>query len=860
VLGVLASGAAAGEPAEATAAHLSAPGAEAGTGGGGTDGFQLLLVGLWMSGLEVGEAFVYEHEGAYWLSLEDLEDFLNVRVTRDDGFLRAMTPIGSVDLAPDDVRILDGRDHLSPVVLQDRLKTRVDFEPAEYALILRPPWLGVEPPPGEEGAALEPEITAPRNNLSRAYAELTYAGDDTSTWLNGRYLFEGRLAAGRWRLRYTDDLADNRHLQEYAWVRALGTGYLLLGRQRATLHPLLGSFELTGVQYAWSNQALPEVVDDPGADVLIPRGLQPSRTFTGTGPPGGIAELYVNDRFVASQTIQLDGRYEFLDVPLPSQLSARIETRVYDRFDRAAPVAIREQRIGLSQFLLDQGHLVQLGGIGVAGNWIDGVLFNDTSSVSEPDQPAGFYQLRYGISPRLTAEALVQQTDERTQVLAGLVAQVTDAMTASLAAATSGGVPGYDLGLGVQGERWRLSLSSRFRQQGFFSTDTTPTYDHALDFDVAVHRTLDLSLIARHWRTSTDQASFVLPAVAWRPAGRFYLLARPDYDGEYRVDSSYQVTRRTRLSARYQDGPAVELEHRLSSQLQARLSGYRPDDRDTAVAATLSWTGSGDRRPRLRGGLVAEGGRLGYVLGGSIEPVPGVYLAVDTSSVPLYDEYGQEDDFGLTFRATLSIDFGFARGRPVPMSRAPFSGAFGGIGGRILVEEAGEAGSKVDLDGVEIAVAGGPSGYATAGGTYSIGSVRPGVHRVSLQSEALPIELVPVDKSMLVEVAAGSVTRVDFHVRAEYGIAGRVRDASGANLTGRRVELMDAGGKRVEAGTTDQFGLYRLDGVPPGDYRLVLLPSPDDPAGTAERRVRVVDDFLFDQDLTLSRRSRGGAD
>ena len=289
------------------------------------------------------------------------------------------------------------------------------------------------------------------------------------------------MAAGRWRLRYPDDFDDNRRLEEYAWVRKLGIGYLLLGRQRVSLHPLLGSFELTGVQYAFSNEPLSEVVDDPGVDVLIPRGLQPSRTFAGTDPPGGIAELYINDRFIASVTVQLDGRYEFVDVPLPSQLSARIETRVYDRFDRATPAAIREQRIGLSQFLLDQGRMTQLGGIGVAGNWIDGVLFDDASPASEADQPAGFYQLRYGISPRLTAEALVQQTDERTRLLAGLVAQVTDVTTASVAVSTSGGSVGYDLGVAVQGTKWRLSLASGFR----------------------------------HWRTSVDHASFVLPAVAW---------------------------------------------------------------------------------------------------------------------------------------------------------------------------------------------------------------------------------------------------------------------------------------------------------------------------------------------------------
>jgi hypothetical protein len=90
-------------------------------------------------------------------------------------------------------------------------------------------------------------------------------------------------------------------------------------------------------------------------------------------------------------------------------------------------------------------------------------------------------------------------------------------------------------------------------------------------------------------------------------------------------------------------------------------------------------------------------------------------------------------------------------------------------------------------------------------------------------------------------------------VRPEFGIAGRVTDAAGKMLGGLRVEIVDAQGRPAGTTVTDGFGLYRIDGLPIGRYRLSLdagelfAPKVDSP----ERRSEIRDDFLFDQNLRL---------
>lgn len=143
------------------------------------------------------------------------------------------------------------------------------------------------------------------------------------------------------------------------------------------------------------------------------------------------------------------------------------------------------------------------------------------------------------------------------------------------------------------------------------------------------------------------------------------------------------------------------------------------------------------------------------------------------------------------------------------------------------------------------------NGRTMPGGELFIGGIAPGVHTVTLDPENLPIELVPERLSVVAEVAAGALTRVDFAVRPKFGIAGRVADGAGQDIAGRRVEISGATGTLGRQGVTDRVGLFRIDGLPPGDYRVRLLPESGDDGPMPVRSAHIENDFLFDQDLIL---------
>ncbi len=75
-----------------------------------------------------------------------------------------------------------------------------------------------------------------------------------------------------------------------------------------------------------------------------------------------------------------------------------------------------------------------------------------------------------------------------------------------------------------------------------------------------------------------------------------------------------------------------------------------------------------------------------------------------------------------------------------------------------------------------------------------------------------------------VTVTAGSVTTgIDFSLTTGFYLSGTVTAAgSGEPLAGRNVEIYATTGRRVQLSRTDDSGNYRSNGLPPGDYRIVV--------------------------------------
>jgi len=337
------------------------------------DRFEHLLVGAMVGGREA-ETFEVLREGdVFHIPLTALADTCGCEIEdRDDGEF-IVTPLGAKRIDPAAVTEVDGIRYINERFLRTELGTQVEFVEDLYALRFMFPWT-----PGAalrasllvDGPELQADDFPAALSLSsiRLNATHTRRPDEVRSLVDS--LMHGRMGGGRWRLRADQSFSGATNIQEYAWTRTFDRKLVLAGHQRISLHPLLGSLEMTGLQGAWTNQPLETFALSSQPSELLPRTLRNATTIVGRGPAAGIAELRIDGIAVQVRTITLNGVYEFLDVQLPSRQSSRIEVYVYDRFDRSAPLEIHDHTRGVSDQLLPAGAALVMGGAGRQGNYI----------------------------------------------------------------------------------------------------------------------------------------------------------------------------------------------------------------------------------------------------------------------------------------------------------------------------------------------------------------------------------------------------------------------------------------------------------------------------------------------------------
>ena len=655
-------------------------------------------------------------------------------------------------------------------------------------------------------------------------------------------VLSGRAVGGQWRIRYDESFAERRRLSEYAWLRRFDDKLVMAGYQRVSLHPLLSGVEMTGLQVAWTNQPFELFSVNASGTELLPRQMRSTATISGVGVPAGTAVLRVNDRNVAAQTMGLDGLYDFREVRLSSSRANRVEVLIYDRGVPTVPIDIHDHSRSASQQMLPSGALMVQGGFGRPGNALH-------PSRQLPGM-SGFVQGRFGVSSRLTLETAMQQDGERREFVVGGVSQLASGVVASFAGANSGGRFGYLGDIEAYAGRWRFLASSQGREAGF-QFGSQQFVDHFIDFSRrSVSGTWEAGVVGRYRRAQTGDQTFLLPAVSFRPWRGMSMRARPDYHGEYRFDLMWSPGTRWRLGAMRSGANAmIDLTWQPGARLRASLLAQVVAGAGHSQALRLSWVGHGRWQPAVIGGPMLTNGNLGLALGVQAAVMPGMLLAATYQSSSLLAEEGRES--GATLSFALVGDLAFAGSRVVPGRSLGDYGSTGGIAGRIRLAD----GYKVDseeLSGLAIMVNGRPATRTTRGGKYLLTNLDEGVHRIEYDPDRLPIELSPRERKRMVEVAAGAITRADFTLDVEFGIAGRVI-VGGRKIPGLLVELIDHRGDVVASGATDRFGLFRIDGVPIGSYTLRLSPdnAPDADIEWPTRPVTVIDDFLFDQDLSL---------
>ncbi|PLZ12642.1 Cna B-type [Fischerella thermalis WC114] len=814
------------------------------------------LVGVIINRREVGGLEIRLDGNTILVPLESFAEIANFTVTNVNGKIQLKTPLGVVDIAENNLIKIDGITYISDVLLKEKLATPIEFKASDLALIVNLPWQQDNRESGQPTPELEPDVKPPSSALSSLRQELYLYRNSEDTNLRSSTLLGGRLAGGTWRVRLNNNFENVPDVSEYFFYKRENRFRYQIGRQQIGLHPLLNSMDLTGAQIGLTNLPADSLYQSYSASELLPRRSRPLQTFRGEAPPASFVQLRVSGIVVAQQQVGLNGVYEFVDVRLPVSNSNEIELLIYDRNNISVPTEIRSLRLNTSDLLLPAGGNVQLAGLGLSGNLAQNALFYGFDG--DAGEPVGFYQFRQGLSNNLTFEGAIQAIPDTLQAQAGFVWRPASPVILATSLGTSRGELGYTADLDADFGKLEILGNSQLFPSGYYSNNGSgDRYNHSLEVNYRFSNTFSLGFLARSRQTDGDDATnYILPTFAVNPFSGLSLRGRPDTEGQYIFNAFYQISPVSRLSFNsFGDIYTSDFSYNLNRAYQLSLGGEFGGDLSPryTVAVNCSSLSLGGLNWRL--GLAYSDGDVGPVVGASMQVLPGLLARVDYQGIPSRSKNiigGFGDD-----RLTISLvsDLSFAGGKLTPAKSYGLGRERGGIAGRIVVE--GEN-KDFNLAGAAIRVV--DSRNKTVGGSqtdsfgnFFVGNLPEGVYVVELDPNKLPVELSTVKTSIVAEVASSAVTRLNFPVREEYGMAGKITDTAGQAVAKVKVELIGSDGKPVTSGMTDEFGFYRFDNVPVGKYT-IQVPSQDATAPSdnlAKRVVQIKNEFVFDQNLQL---------
>lgn len=798
-----------------------------------------LLVGLLVNGVDRGREVAIlggELDGETKVAIGMLVDVLGLHAQRGEDAWRINTPIGEAVIARAQIVRIGEIDYAPLATSAEALGLDLQFDRSEFALRAKGAWLEQLGGSGAAAPALESlpiDVHAPTANLSAWRSELItrhVAGRTDTTTLTE---LGGALGSGNWHLRYFDDLQGSRRIDEWGWLIDRGRSRWYLGQQQVTLSSLLPGFSLTGVQWANTNRPDAAYGDGVIGNEVIASRIATGRQIQGDGPPGGLAELRANGAVVARTIVRLDGHYRFPEITgIPAD--AVLEIALYRPASNDVPVRVEQVTLRASDDLLAPGAYVVHAGAGTQENPLD------SADVEKGD--AGFARVRAGVNRRLSLDATVLRANSQDYASAGIALNLGRAGVWSGHVAQSNGAGAAELlGEGNVGAAfWAASL--REFQRDYFSDNSPARRDHQVEAGWQRPR-LRLSLIARDFEDPVlGEKRYVKPALAAQPLERLWLSARPDYLGHYSYAATWQPLAHTRLSAsRYAERKQLDWQQQLTPRFDLTTAVVEDDNYGRRESVVLY------RRPPERygwwwgAGALHSRGRYGALFDAGSELRPGLNLRVQYQNDPLYAGSGVDNK---VFSLQLTADFavtpsGLTRGAFNPEQRR-----VGAIAAHVDAKKLPPGISAASLAGVGVLVDGQVRGELDQDGRVLINRLAPGVHRVVLDMENLPIDLNPADASRNVEVRAGSTTPLEFALDVSLGCAG----FAGREAAGWAVVAVAADGKEIARGAVNAIGYYRLDGIRPGRYELQLLNTA---GAVAARRPLALDTaFQFQQDFT----------
>ncbi|MBL8301054.1 MAG: hypothetical protein JNN30_22150 [Rhodanobacteraceae bacterium] len=795
-----------------------------------------LLVGLLINGKELAREVAVldgELDGRTYIALGMLCEALGLHASRGDDAWRINTPIGEATLARATTTRIAEIDYVELDAAGDALGLAIRFDRSEFALRIQGAWLdqstAAASTPTRESLPID--VHAPRANLSawRSEVQLRHTGGRTDTTTLTE--LGGALGSGNWHLRYLDDLDNLRRIDEWGWLLDRNRSRAYLGHKHVTLSSLLPSFSLTGAQWAYTNRPELAFGDQVIGSEIVANRLTTGRQIQGDGPRGGVAELRANGRVVARTVVRLDGHYRFPEISgIPAD--AALEVALYRPASNDVPIRIEQVTLRASDDLLAGGTYVLHAGAGTQNNPLD-----DADTVSGG---AGFARVRAGINPRLSIDAAFAHAGNRQFATAGAAVNLGrgGVWSGHLARSEDAGAAEL-LGEGARGPVFWLASLRKF-EQGYFDRNSPARSDQQIEFGWQQPR-LRASLIARDFDDPVlGTKRYVKPALNAQPFDSFWVSVRPDYLGDYSYAASWQPLRGTRLGAsRYAERRQLDWQQELGTRFDLTAAIVDDDSFGRRNSLVLY------RRPLDRygwwwgvGALHARG-RFGGLVDAGLELRPGLTARLQMQDDPLY---GRSSKDSRVISLSLTADFAVT---PSGLTRGAFTAEqrrAGGITAHVDRNKLPPGIELASLRGVGVLVNGQVRGELDAEGRALLYRLTPGVHRVELDAENLPIELNPADTARNVEVRAGSSTPLEFTLHVQLGCAG----FAGIDAAGLSVRVLD--GERTAATTrVSSIGYYRIDGLAPGRYRLQLV---DGSGNTAVERELILDNrFLFQQDL-----------
>ncbi len=701
--------------------------------------------------------------------------------------------------------------------MRQRLGVPVEFDLANYALRLDPPWAGqsrqgqsADLPMITEGL---PVVEAEPFTATAVAQRMEFFGSNSRNDNQGQLTALGSLWGGSWFFRLNQrDLFDSHtwNLSEFQYLNQTDVADYAAGSQ-PTFWP--GGSQFWGVTTIQRFGYVPAFASGSG-------GFSPSlrrqadvvgRTIVGEATPNTLVQLTLNFRsnVIAETLVDSSGVYRFENIP---SRGGRYEVLLFPNGQLTAEPEVRPATFSSLPSRLAAGTSAL-------------VVSAGANRVPRPDNFVGNFETlvagasyRHGVSDQLTLGVGVVQ--DRALFGLGELFYEPEGVPLRLAATVLGG----DNRVGVDAA---LTYEPTSTLRLDFSTDST-----ASRF-LASWQTIP-GLRLRLGGNSRDNAlvagaSFFYNTTNFNINGnvdyttdnnlRWSLLSR--FDRAELRSSGNELSTNNELTVKLSEGRDFSQGHflRLGYETQAQ----RGDD-----LAILSWRYRSPARAidgrylwevDLGYGLGTQGNGLVASLGTAI--LPGVVLRARYEGISVLTG---TDSYRIELVPFANTQAGF-----FPQdSRYDYFRQEGGLWIQPFLDRNGNGQRDSDepfyLDDAELLIVVNNQPLRSSQFERQPNGIflrlPPGLHRIDLDPAGFPIDGQPSQAAYAVEVTSGSYTLVPIPITRAYTVAGRVLDSGGNAVGGARVEAMPQNGGETRLSVTNRAGIYYLEDLRTGTYQL----------------------------------------